>query len=228
MEWTWRIENGAHVLGLRPLPPGVDEMGFRGRLLAPVAEDSWLRRPHVRPHQAHGVRVERVAAPGALGECDAVRTTQAGLLLTVRTADCLPIVLTSPTEGLSLVHAGWRGLAAGVVEAALATFGDPSGVHAVIGPAIGVCCFEVGTEVASRFPERTRSGRGRGGRPHVDLPGEAADRLARAGVARGAIVAGAPCTRCHQHLLHSHRGSGGRPGRLVAFASRAPTPSHAE
>jgi copper oxidase (laccase) domain-containing protein len=155
-----------------------------------------------------------------------VRCTRPGLLLTVRTADCLPILLVSESEGLALVHAGWRGLVAGVVEAAAETFSRPDRLVAVIGPAIAVCCFEVGPEVAARFPEVSRVG-GVAGKERVDLPGDARRRLLAAGLDRGRIATGAPCTRCHQHLLHSHRGSGGAPGRVVAFARLSDDYGHA-
>jgi len=218
MEWCWRIEDGAHVLGIHPLPAGVGELGFRGRSLLPSATNGWEERPQVRPRQVHGTKVEWAQEVGAPAACDAVRSDRAGLLLTVRTADCLPVLLASPTEGIALVHAGWRGLAGGVVEAAVATFGDPAALHAVLGPAIGVCCFEVGEQVAARFPETTLRAE-RLARPHVDLFGEAERRLHAAGIPAERILPPGPCTRCHQHLLHSHRGSGGAPGRIVAYAS---------
>jgi YfiH family protein len=227
MEWYWRIEDGAHVLGFAPLPTGVLEFGFRGRLLVPGSPDPWSDRPQVRPGQVHGTQLAWARNPGSLAACDAVRTSRPGLLLTVRTADCLPLLLSSPGEGIALVHAGWRGLADGVVETAVATFVHPDRLQVVLGPAIGVCCFEVGEEVASRFPRSTGH---RGGRirPHVDLPAEARRRLLLAGVPEGRISPPAPCSRCHQHVLHSHRGSGGAPERIVAYASWNPPLPHPE
>jgi copper oxidase (laccase) domain-containing protein len=135
----------------------------------------------------------------------------------VRTADCLPLVLASPGEGIAVVHAGWRGLAAGIVEAAVATFRKPEALAAVLGPAIGPCCFEVGAEVADRFPGSVVRFEG-APRPHVDLPGNTRQRLGRAGLAPGSIVDGPGCSRCHQHLLPSHRGSGGDGTRCVTGA----------
>jgi hypothetical protein len=93
-------------------------------------------------------------------------------------------------------------------------------LRALLGPAIGPCCFEVGAEVADHFPEDVRFPRA-GARPHVDLFAAAARRLVAAGVDPGGIAAPGPCTRCHQHLLHSHRGSGGGGGRNLAYAAAA-------
>jgi copper oxidase (laccase) domain-containing protein len=131
----------------------------------------------------------------------------------VRTADCLPILLVAE-RGVALVHAGWRGLAAGVVEAALDCFRAPLRA-ALLGPAIGPCCFEVGPEVEARFPDHVI--RPRRGRPRVDLAGRAGEIL-RSRAPHAEVLGPGPCTRCHQHLLYSHRGSAGAPGRILAYA----------
>jgi hypothetical protein len=214
MAWRWGIEDGTFVLRLDPLPPGVADLHVTARRLrrngpTPPGDAVGMR-------QVHGNRVEWVRGPGSPPECDGLRTTRTDVLLTVRTADCLPVVLASPGEGIAVVHAGWRGLAGGIVEAALATFRRAGDLAAVFGPAIGPCCFEVGPEVADRFPGSTiRSG---AFRPRVDLPGDAVRRLLGGGVSAGRIVREPGCTRCHQHLLNSHRGSGGDGSRLVTGA----------
>lgn len=191
-----------------------------GRALRPGAPDPLGDRPRVRPGQVHGTSVREAGAPGSLPACDGVFTRAPGLLVTVRVADCLPVLLAAPDGALALIHAGWRGLAAGVLEAAAARFARPGSLAAILGPAIGPCCFEVGPEVAERFdPRAVRRPAGR--RPHVDLFTAARLRLEGAGLASPAISGDAPCTRCHQHLLHSHRGSGGGSGRNTAFASVA-------
>jgi len=208
------------VLRFDPVP-GLAEGGFRGRGLRgdPPLPDPAVA---VRLGQVHGVRVAAAEGAGSIPETDGVVTRVPGLLLTVRTADCLPVILAAPKDGVGLVHAGWRGLAAGVLEAAVARFARPGALRAVLGPAIGPCCFEVGPEVAARFPEAVRPRRPR---PHVDLWAVAAARLRAAGLPPEAIHVSGICTRCHQHLLHSHRGSGGGPGRIVAFAA-AGTSAH--
>lgn len=206
------------VVRLLQLPPGLSDLHVRARSVGPPpppAPDAMGMK------QVHGAEVAWVEEPGAPPTCDALRTAASGVLLTVRTADCLPLVLVSPGEGIAAVHAGWRGLAGGVVEAALATFREPEPLWAVLGPAIGPCCFEVGPEVAEHFPDSVLVP-SRARRPHVDLPGEAVRRLRAAGLDPDRIVRGPGCTRCNQHLLCSHRGSGGDGSRLVTAARFAP------
>lgn len=185
--------------------------------------------------QVHGTRVVTVTAPGVTPGCDAAVTAERGLTLTVRVADCAPVFLVSP-GGLGMAHAGWRGAVGGIlarsVEALAAVTGDaPPTFRAWIGPAIGPCCFEVGPEVAEAFPAAFRTAgaqfaaarsEGGGAREHVDLPGYCAERLGAAGVPADRIETTRICTRCHQHLLHSYRGSAGRPGRIEAWLRRQP------
>ena len=107
---------------------------------------AWMR-------QVHGTTVIRATGPGSLGEADAVYTTVAGLALAVGTADCYPVVLVG-TGIIGIAHAGWRGAAGGVVAElhAAMTAAGAAPHAAAIGPGIGPCCFEVGGEVALRFP----------------------------------------------------------------------------
>ncbi len=203
-----------------PAPPGFTA-GVAGRGLRPDAPLPYPAEASVWMGQVHGTDLREAGGPGALPACDAVHSRERGLWLTVQVADCLPLLLASPGEGSAAVHAGWRGLAGGVIEAALARFRHPDALTVWLGPAIGPCCFEVGPEVAARFPETARRP-GPRDRPHVDLFTAARERLTAGGVPAAAISAPGPCTRCHQHLLHSHRGSGGAPGRNVAFIGPAP------
>lgn len=104
-------------------------------------------------HQVHGPRVVEATASGPLGDADALFTTVPGLPLAVFTADCAGVVVHAD-GGVGVAHAGWRGAEAGVVPnliAAMRNAGlEPNLV--VMGPSIGPCCFEVGPEVAARFP----------------------------------------------------------------------------
>ena len=104
--------------------------------------------------QVHGATVTRAASPGNQGEADAIVTMRPGLPITVATADCLPIVIEGDL-GVAVVHAGWRGVVAGVVPAALDAMRTDGirPLRAAIGPGIGPCCFEVGSEVADLLPE---------------------------------------------------------------------------
>lgn len=108
--------------------------------------------------QVHGRRVVEAIGAGDLGEADAIFTRQFGVPVAVFTADCFPVAMGGP-NGVGIAHAGWRGAAGGVVGA-LRDAMELAGVEvrwAAIGPGIGPCCFEVGPEVAARFPGYVRT-----------------------------------------------------------------------
>lgn len=119
--------------------------------------------------QVHGAKVIEATGPGMQGEADGMVTAVPMLPLAVATADCFPVVLAAP-GAVGLAHAGWRGVAVGVVEStrlALEGLGQPT-VRAAVGPGIGPCCFEVGPEVLAQFSGR--AARTSWGSPSVDLP----------------------------------------------------------
>jgi YfiH family protein len=217
------VENGHWTLRWEGVP-GI-RAGLSGRRVVSAAgSDPIDPMPTAHVQQVHGCDIVTVTDDGFAGEADGLVTTRHDLRLVIRVADCLPVLLVAP-GGASLVHAGWRGAAGDIVGRALrqllaASGAAPADVVAWIGPAIGTCCFEVGPEVATVFPPSSR--RIRQGRSHVDLPNAVAGQLRVQGVPNGAIDVSRYCTRCHQHLWHSHRGSGGRPGRLTAWVSRHP------
>ena len=127
--------------------------------------------------QVHGSRVVRVSAPGSAGEADALWTTERGLPLAIFTADCLAVALQAP-DAAGIAHAGWRGAAGGVVsglKAAMSEAGfEPK--RAFVGPGIGPCCFEVGSEVGEQFPSNLALTSW--GSTSVDLCGAVRDSLA--------------------------------------------------
>lgn len=138
--------------------------------------------------QVHGADVVIAAEPGPHGAADAIITESIGLPIAIATADCLPIAIEG-SRTIAVVHAGWRGIAAGVIGATLermAELGDRA-ERAVIGPAIGPCCYEVGDEVVEAvggFRSETRDGA-----TSVDLPA-----AARAGLGAIDIEQVGPCT----------------------------------
>lgn len=165
--------------------------------------------------------------PPSLGAGDALATDQRGVALEIRVADCVPIFAADPKRRvIGLAHAGWRGMLEGVsarLVATLRTLGSqPEDLTVWIGPSIGPECFEVGPEVFDPFRRRF-------GPPAVVLPNRvdlwAACRadLLRAGVAPGAIHTAGLCTRCRGDILHSHRGTGGLPGRNLALLATLPS-----
>lgn len=158
--------------------------------------------------------------PDALSGTDALITVETGVLLTLFFADCVPVFLAdTEKQVVAVVHAGWRGAVAGVVEntvtAMAEEFGSqPTCLRAAVGPGIGACCFEVGEEVAHQFPGYvTRSDAG----VRVDLPGAIAGQLRALGVPPDNIVVSTECTSCLPGIYFSHRRDGGRTGRMGAY-----------
>ncbi|MDQ2630536.1 MAG: peptidoglycan editing factor PgeF [Actinomycetota bacterium] len=161
--------------------------------------------------QVHGTRIvdRRVESPEGVVEADGHVVSGPSLAPLVFTADCLPVALSGP-GGVAMVHAGWRGLAGGILAKAAEAVEATS---AAIGPGIGPCCYEVGGEVVSAF-----AGLGEGvarGRI-LDLPEAARRSLARAGVER--IEMAGLCTSCEEELFFSHRRDEGRTGRQAGVA----------
>jgi YfiH family protein len=130
--------------------------------------------------QIHSNLVLLADWPGLLGEGDALVTNQPGLAISIRTADCYPILLAdSKNEAIAAIHAGWRGTASQIVVRTLermrAEYGtNPRDIVAGIGPGIGVCCYEVGEDVSKQFGFAIRT--------HLDLVAENRKQLESVGV----------------------------------------------
>jgi YfiH family protein len=155
--------------------------------------------------QRHSPQVRRAGAGASGRSGDGLWTDEPWLPMLALTADCLPIAIatTGRRPALAVVHAGWRGLAAGVVTSAVAALRGAPAV-AAIGPAVGPCCYEVGAEVSARFDaDLTSDGT-------LDLWSAGERALRRAGVAR--VDRFDLCTRCHESLFFSHRREGPRRG----------------
>ncbi|WP_343225026.1 peptidoglycan editing factor PgeF [Luteimonas sp. MC1895] len=190
----------------------------------------WLR-------QVHGtgvLRVDDVLPEGdataerrrmeAEPEADAAVTSVAGAVLAVLTADCLPVVFAARDgREVGVAHAGWRGLAAGVLEATIDAMRAPAGgLVAWLGPAAGPDAYEVGEEVRVAFTDRDPDAASafvatRPGHWHVDLYALARRRLRAAGVAEGDIHGGDQCTISDGKRFFSHRRDA-RTGRMATVA----------
>jgi YfiH family protein len=180
------------------------------RVEGPPVAAAWLR-------QVHGAAVVEARA-GACGEGDALVGDRPFLALAVVTADCVPVLLAARGR-IAAVHAGWRGIVAGVVPAALARLpGPPADRVAWLGPAIGPCCFEVEERVAGEIAAATAADavvpQPGGRRPHVDLWRAISGQLA--GGVREIRRLGL-CTRCETERLHSYRRDGARAGRNLSW-----------
>lgn len=198
-------------------PDAPERVAANRRRLADQVGIPVERFAHAR--QVHGDRVDRVrdapdghwaAARPRDHEADGQATALPGVAVTALAADCLPIALIAP-GAVAMVHAGWRGLHAGVVAAGVAAVRELApGTEpaAAIGPGAGRCCYEVGEEIHAAFAHHG---------PHVrhgarlDLKAIAARELERAGVR---VIHDADlCTICDEELFFSHRRDGGRTGR---------------
>lgn len=197
-------------------------------------EPAWLR-------QVHGTAIADLDAARDGSAADGSTTRTPGTVCAVVTADCLPILLAD--RGASVVaaaHAGWRGLAAGVVEAAVAAMRvDPSSILAWLGPAIGPRAFEVGGDVFAAFCDadpgaaecfvqstemKLKPGAQANGamKWHADLYALARRKFARAGVS--AVYGGGRCTKTESECFHSYRRDGpaanGRMATMIWLGSR--------
>ena len=157
---------------------------------------------------------------GCAGEGDALVTALAGVPVSVRTADCYPILLADErNHAVAAVHAGWSGTAAQIVIRTLEEmhrlYGTAAAdVYAAIGPGIGECCYEVGADVARQF------GFEQAGR--IDLAAINRRQLLDAGVAEHRIDVLGGCTKCDAHLFHSYRRDQLAAGRMVSYIRRNP------
>jgi YfiH family protein len=165
--------------------------------------------------QIHSNRVLTANSPGFQGEGDAAITAQPDLAISVRTADCYPILLADTrNRALAAIHAGWRGTAAHIVFKTLEKMKDefgtqPADIVAAIGPGIGACCYEVGEEVAREF--------GFDARTHLDLMLENRKQLEAAGVPAEKIEALGVCTFCDAERFFSYRRDQKDAGRMTSY-----------
>lgn len=178
----------------------------------------WLR-------QVHGIAVERVDSRIASGEpeADAAVTSIPGSVLAILTADCLPVLFCAEDGSeVAVAHAGWRGLAAGVLEATVAAMRTPAErVLAWLGPAAGPQHYEIGVEVYDAFVSQDwAAGRAfTSTRPHhwrVDLFSLARLRLAKVGLDLDRIHGGGHCTIAEPQHFYSHRRDA-RTGRMASL-----------
>jgi hypothetical protein len=210
-------------------PPGNIERNFR-RLLGVTGASG---RRLVEVHQVHGgaVNVVTKARPRTEGpdpKADAVVTDDPSLVLAVRTADCLPALLAS-TDGrvVAALHAGWRGVIAGIVPNTLAAMAElgATDIVAAIGPCISGEAFEVGEEVAAEFERVFRLEtlvvlrRPEWPKPHIDLKRAVFLQLAASGAAGAQVLPN--CTVGEPHLFFSHRRDHSRTGRMASVIGPA-------
>jgi YfiH family protein len=190
---------------------GDDEDAVRANRARFAAAAGFEPEQLVLTKQIHGAGVLQVGAIRSwqtLEPGDALVTSEKNVAVGVLTADCVPVLLAGH-DRVAAVHAGWRGLVAGVIEAAVAEVGDIRA--AWVGPSIHACCYEVGPEVIEAFRDAELPV----GDTSVD-PGRAASMiLHRAGVER--VTASSDCTSCDERFFSYRRdGATGRQGAFIS------------
>ena len=181
------------------------EHGF-GTRLASISQNEMASLEQI--HSSIPVVADRT---GSAGEGDAVITSVPGLAVSIRTADCLPILaVDTHSKRIAAIHAGWRGTAARIVVETLEKMGsDPRHLYIAIGPGIGACCYEVGEDVARRL------GRERAGR--IDLAEANRAQLIELGLLDSQIDVLNLCTLCDAERFHSYRRDGEQAGRMISY-----------
>jgi polyphenol oxidase len=220
------------------LPPGPFTLAEIGDALRRAGESPRLV---AATRQVHGTHVlgpedltmilhESRSSSEDLPAADALVSASADVVLTIRTADCVPVLLLGRrARAVAAVHAGWRGTLNGVLDASVgalvARYGaSPAELSAAIGPAIGGCCYEFGVEHRDAFVSRFGTAAARawfaGNRPEhgrLDLRLVCALALEELGVPRTAIDQIGPCTADHPDELHSYRRDGAHAGRQISY-----------
>lgn len=227
---TVRFAFSGRADGNMSLAVGSADAAARPRLARALGVDA---RDLVFMRQVHGGDVAVVTAAergrgvrehaDAVPDVDGLVTFEADVPLVVLVADCVPVLLVDPGRAIAVVHAGRAGVLHDVVRATLAAMApaSPSAVQALVGPAIGGCCYEVDAEVARTATARVPDARATTtwGTTALDLPTAVAGQLGAAGVADVRHVGG--CTRCDGRRWFSHRREPGA-GRQAAAVVRSP------
>ncbi|ALA57065.1 peptidoglycan editing factor PgeF [Nitrospira moscoviensis] len=167
------------------------------------------------------------------GGWDALVTDQSGVMVAVRTADCVPVLVHDPKRRVvAAIHAGWRGAVAGIVPKTIglmqSRFGsDPGQLRVSIGPSAGVCCYEVDEPVLDRLREALHGWEQvvqdrRGGRAHLNLKQVIRKQARESGAREEHVTAVNLCTICHDDLFFSYRREGKVVGTMVSAIGLTP------
>jgi YfiH family protein len=225
---TRRSERTDLTLGPHSSPNPMVQIN-RARFLAAIGAPGWPIMKLKQVHSGIVVDIDDSSAATDAVEGDACGTALKGVMLAVQTADCVPILIADTRgEAVAAIHAGWRGTAARIVEAAVARLHkkfsiDPKDLIASIGPHIGVCCCEVGEDVVDAIadpalleyrPEWTK--------PHLNLGAANRRQLVRAGLPGQQIEISSLCTRCREDLFHSYRRDGKKTGHMLSVIGIVP------
>lgn len=214
------LPQAQHVFGTKGVKEGDADIRAYTERLGPIA--------HMR--QVHGARVVHAHTSGVYEDCDAVYTDEENLWLAVKTADCAPVLISSPA-GVAAIHAGWRGLEAGVIGQTIETMCDhfgltPDDLHVALGPCIHQDNYEVDATFAGRFSDRfLRPSPAREGHLLLDIPAIVRHQVIKAGVLDIHFHTLNRCTFAEKDTFHSYRrhcveGMTGAYGRQVSLIRR--------
>jgi len=209
--------HAAHLFTTRQWPLGTADTGERAAAWGDVARALDVDAAQLsRLHQVHGTSVVVLRRGGStappdqpLPDADIIVSNDPSRALAIQAADCMPLLIADRRSGaVAAAHAGWRGLAGGVLEATIDAMRAPSAIHAWLGPAIGPRVYEVGEEVRAAFLERDAAvaaafAATRSGHWLLDLYAVARQRLARLGVER--VYGGGLCTYSDPERFYSYR-----------------------
>jgi YfiH family protein len=201
----------------------------RARFLDAAGAPGW---PILKLKQVHSSVVcdmDDTQAAGNAVQADAAVTSLRGAMLGVQTADCVPILVADRrATAVAAIHAGWRGTAAGIsslsIQRLVSRFHvDPQDLTVILGPHIGVCCYEVGEEVTAMFVDpAVIERRAEWRKPHLNLAEANRRQFIQAGIASERIVVSSLCTLCREDLFFSYRRDGTKAGRMLSVIGIVP------
>lgn len=217
-----RQEGVVHAFGTRG--PEAYDTGDMADFFG-IRDESFLTGTQV--HGDHVIVLDEKEASPRETPCDGLVTNRLRCAVGIRTADCIPLLLADPERRVvGAIHAGWKGTALGIaaktIDLLVSRFScRPSDIIAAIGPAIGPCCYEVGSDVYGEMSSRAWrdsvfSARKTDGRRMLDLAGANRHQLLHAGLSAGNIITIPLCTVCRRDLFYSWRGEGVEAGRQVS------------
>ncbi len=169
--------------------------------------------------QVHGNTIQIVDHPGTFESTDALLTIRKNIPLIIKTADCAPVILFEPEqEVIAAVHAGWRSVVKGILENTIRIMVEnfdcePEIIKCAIGPSIRSCCYEVKSDVSSRFPDDVILWKNN--KSYLDIPKAIQLRLIDQGIQIENIDDSQLCTACNEKLFFSHRRDKGKTGRMM-------------
>lgn len=169
------------------------------------------------PGQIHGDRVQIINHPGLYPDTDGLITEIPDIILTIQTADCVPVFLYNPVRKvIAAVHAGWRGTYEKIVfktiDKMVREFNlKTENIIAFLGPSIGPCCYKVGSEVIQKFSSKYIHN------DYFDLWNCLSDQIEEAGCVSKNIHVSGLCTACYPEWFFSHRRDQGKTGRMLAY-----------